>query len=134
VKLFLNGDGTPRAQCTDTNGNGKLDQLYRLEGGQVSEGVVDTTGDGQADQMIVYEGGAPARIHVDTNGDGKADVIQYLSGGNVVRQCEDSVFDGAIDRCFEGTKLVETSGVIDLSEPLPKMTCGGFHPGWRRLR
>jgi hypothetical protein len=72
-----------------------------------------------------------ARLEVDTNDDGRADVVQYLDGQDVVRQCEDSEFDGTVDRCFEGQSLVPVSGVTDLSAPLEKLGCGGFHPFWR---
>ena len=65
------------------------------------------------------------------DGVGRADVIQYLADGNVIRQCEDSEFDGVIDRCFEAQNLVDVSGVTDVGEALEELGCGSFHPFWR---
>jgi hypothetical protein len=50
----------------------------------------------------------------------------------VVRQCEDSEYDGAVDRCFEGEKVVPVTGVKELKEPLGELGCGGFDPFWRQ--
>jgi hypothetical protein len=132
VRIFLNADGTPRSQCVDSNGNGKLDARYRLSGGQINEGVLDTKGDGKGDLRQKFEGGVVTRVEVDTNNDGRPDVIQYLQGEAIVRQCEDSEFDGTIDRCFEGESAVAVSGVTDVSQPIGDLGCGGFHSFWRR--
>jgi hypothetical protein len=58
-------------------------------------------------------------------------VIQYIADGNTIRQCEDAEFDGRIDRCFEGEKLVDVTGVTDVSAPLERLGCGGLHRFWR---
>jgi hypothetical protein len=50
----------------------------------------------------------------------------------VIRQCEDKEYDGSIDQCFEGQKVVPISGVKDVSKPLGNLACGGFDPFWRR--
>jgi hypothetical protein len=59
-------------------------------------------------------------------------VVQYFSGANVVRQCEDTQYDGSVDQCFEGQKVVPVSGVKDLKKPLAALGCGTFDPFWRR--
>jgi hypothetical protein len=120
------------AQCLDSDGNRTLDVRYRIANGVVVEGLVDTNRDGKADARQSWSGGAIAHVEVDTNGDGRADVVQYFSGPNVVRQCEDAQFDGSVDQCFEGQKVVPVSGVKDLSRALGALNCGGFDPFWRR--
>jgi hypothetical protein len=58
--------------------------------------------------------------------------VQYLSGQTVVRQCEDAKFDGTVDQCFEGQKVVPVSGVTDLRKSLEDLNCGSFDPFWKR--
>jgi hypothetical protein len=93
--------------------------------------LVDTDRDGVGEQRQIYSGGQLSRVEVDSNDDGRADVVQYLVDGNIVRQCEDTEFDGQIDRCFEGEKLVGVSGVTDVEASLEKLGCGNLHPFWR---
>ena len=54
-----------------------------------------------------------------------------MAHGNINRQCEETEFDGQIDRCFEGENLVGVSGVTDVEAPLEKLGCGNLHPFWR---
>jgi hypothetical protein len=120
-----------RSQCIDSDGNGSLDVRYRVSGGAVQEGLVDSSGDGNGNLRQVYANGTIAHLEADTNNDGRPDVVQYLSGPDVVRQCEDSEYDGTVDRCFEGDQVAPVTGVTDLSEPLGSLGCGSFDSFWR---
>ena len=71
-------------------------------------------------------------LEADTNKDGRADVAQYLSGVAVTRQCQDDNYDGTVDACFEGEKVVPVTGVKELRQPLGELGCGGFDAFWRR--
>ena len=133
MKLFFDADGAVKTQCLDSDGNGTLDVRYRLSGGAVIEGLVDSNGDGKGDVqpgLRRRQGRAPRGRHEQGRPPGRGAVPERLS--NVVRQCQDDNYDGSVDTCFEGEKVVPVSGVKELSEPLGALGCGGFDAFWKR--
>ncbi len=67
--------------------------------GKLKKAETDTNGDGRFDEIVEYQDGVPQRASKDLNADMTADVLlRYDDGGKLVRTENDTDFDGHIDQ------------------------------------
>ena len=86
------------AFAADSNHDGKPDQWYEVDGGQVLALSQDRNYDGQVDYLVEYDRqGLKTREEMDFNFDGRMDDFYYFEKGTLAREEIDSNFDQRID-------------------------------------
>jgi len=79
-------------------------QSFDPETEEILRNESDTNCDGKFDEVISYEKNEPKRAEKDQNHDGKFDTfIDYAPGGVVLRQERDADYDGKLDQWVEFT-------------------------------
>jgi hypothetical protein len=99
VSLVLSGAlHAAQALEMDTNGDGKADQWFEMEGTRLLSMRSDRNNDGRVDYMVRYSArGTPEYEEYDFNYDGKMDDFYFYLGGVLIRQEVDANFDGKVD-------------------------------------
>ena len=92
-------DGKPERAESDTNYDGRVDLWITYDAdGKPAAQERDTNGDGKRDQWIQLEDGVPRNQRDDKNGDGKPDATLHFARRQPEQLEEDANFDGRIDR------------------------------------
>jgi hypothetical protein len=94
---FYNEDGRPLREMTDSDFDGRVDQISYFENGRVIKQEADRNNDGRADETRFFVANKLIRVDRDDDYDGEIDVWEHWDSGRLLRIGYDTNRDKVAD-------------------------------------